>query len=272
MTFEFVAVAVALGILGLDAALGADTMLTGSFVAPPIIAAIGAGPRATARVLAISTVFALLSGILNNEFGTVDHLTRMLPVVLGGGLAVYVADLRSQREQTAMRLETQYGVARTFTEAGSLEEAVPRLLAAIGAPHGWELGGYWVVGTDGALSFLGSWHAEGVDWEAYDAASRDLTLPPGAGVPGKVLESEAPLWVPDLLARDDFRRAEIAERLGLRGFVGFPLKTHGKVIAVMEFLARSVREPEPDQLALFEALGSQIGGYVDSLRDRKSVV
>jgi phosphoserine phosphatase RsbU/P len=126
MTFEVVAVAVALGILALDAALGAHTMLTGTFVAAPIIAAIGAGPRATARVLALSTALALVSGLINDEFGTVDHLTRMLPVVLGGALAVYVAYLRSEREQTAMRLETQYGVARTFTEASSLEESTAR--------------------------------------------------------------------------------------------------------------------------------------------------
>jgi PAS domain S-box-containing protein len=266
MTFELVAVAVALGIFGLDAALGVNTMLTGTFVAAPIIAAIGAGPRATARVLALSTVLALLSGALNDEFGTVDHLTRMLPVVLGGALAVYVANLRSQREQAALRLETQYGVARTFTEAESLEEAVPRLLGAIGRPHEWELGGYWSVGADGALTFLGGWHAEGVDGAAFEAASRDLTLARGEGLPGKVLDTATPLWVSDLLARDDFRRAEVAQRLGLRGFVAFPLMTHGKVIAVMEFLARSVREPEAEQLDLFAALGSQIGGYVDSQR------
>jgi PAS domain S-box-containing protein len=264
--FVVAALAIATGIAVLDAALGSGTILTATFVAPPMVAAVGAGPRSTARVLVLAVALALLSGVINHEFGSVDHLTGMLPVLLGGGLAVYVALLRSQREQTAVRLDTQYAVARTFSEAGSLEEAIPRLLGAIGARHGWELGGYWTREAGHSLGFVGSWSAPGVDVASYDKVCRELAARGGFGLPGKVLDAGMAVWIADVLASEHFQRTEVGERLGLRGFVGFPITRHGEIVAVMEFFARSVREPEPDQLALLEALGSQIGGYVDSLR------
>jgi PAS domain S-box-containing protein len=260
------AVAVAAAIAVADAVAGPDVMLTGLLVAAPMLAALRATPRATAGVFALAVVLGLVTGVLNDQFGSMDHLIRVLTIVLGGGLAIFVARLHSEREQDAMRLRTQYTVARVFLEAGSLEAAVPQLLGAIGETHEWELGAYWGLEPPDRLHFVDSWHAPGIDATAFDAVNRDWVMRPGAGMPGRVLESGAPVWAPDVLVDPHFRRTEIGEQLGLRGFVGFPIRTAEGIVGVMEFFARQVREPEPDLLELLAALGAQIGEYVEGAR------
>jgi PAS domain S-box-containing protein len=269
MTFVVLAVALALAITILDAALGADTMLTGALVAAPILAALRATTRWTVAVLALSLALGLLTGVFNDEFLSVDHLSRLLTIVLGGGLALWVVRLRTERERDAFHLATQYEVARTFTQVGSLAEAAPRLLEAIGRPHGWELGGYWTCAPDGNLRFVDSWHAPGIDPAPYDEGCRALAL--GTGLPALVLREDEPVWIPDVLDAPDFKRIEVGEQLGLRGFVGFQIKTSSGTAGVMEFFARTVREPEHDLLDLLAALSSQIGGYVESLRAEEAV-
>jgi PAS domain S-box-containing protein len=269
MTFVVLAIALALAITILDAALGTDTMLTGALVAAPMLAALRATTRWTATILGLAVALGLVTGALNNEFLTTDHLSRMLTIVLGGGLALWVARLRSDRETDAFHLATQYAVAQVFSEAGTLAEAVPRLLEAVGRSHGWELGGYWSSTPSGNLRFVDSWHEQGIDAEPYNEVSHALTL--GIELPAKVLKAGEPVWIRNVLKEPDFKRTEVGEQLGLRGFVGFPIRTSSGVAGVMEFFARTVREPNHDLLDLLAALSSQIGGYLESLRAEEAV-
>ncbi len=269
MTFVVLAIVLALAITVLDAALGTETMLTGTLVAAPMLAALRATPTWTAAVLGLAFVLGLVTGALNDEFLAVDHLSRMLPIVLGGGLALWVARLRSDRERDAFHLETQYAVAHVFSETTTLAEAVPRLLEAVGRPHGWEVGGYWTNTRSGNLRFVDSWHAPGIDAAPYDDASRALR--PGIGLPAKVLNAGEQVWLRNVLKEPDFKRTQVGEQLGLRGFVGFPIRTSSGVAGVMEFFARTVREPDHDLLDLLAALSSQIGGYMESLRAEESI-
>jgi len=265
------AIAVAVAIAAVDAALGAETMLTGALVAAPLVAALRAGPRETAAVLGLALALGLLGGALDDQFLSNDHLTRLLTIVLGGGLAVYVASLRSQREQDALRLRTQYGVARTLSESRSLAEAVPQLLEAIARPHGWDLGGYWELRRPEALRFVASWHAPGFDPAGFDVGSHGYVLRRGVGLPGRVWESGAPAWIEDVSRDSNFPRAELAKHAGVHAGVGFPIRTSSGIAGVMELFSRQPRQPEPELLELFAALSSQIGEYVEGLRAEEAL-
>jgi len=111
------AVAVATAIVAIDAALDQSAILTGALVSAPLIAALRAGPRATAGVLGYALLMGLLSGVVNDELGSTDHMTRMLSIVIGGGLGVYVSELRHRGERDAEALRASEARTGSVVEA-----------------------------------------------------------------------------------------------------------------------------------------------------------
>jgi PAS domain S-box-containing protein len=233
-------------------------------LAPLLVVVRGGGQSQVAAIAVLMTVVAVLLGIPDEQFGEPLHLALVFLVALGGVLAVSVARLREQREADSQRLEIQYAVARTLQEARSMHEAAPRLLEAVGRPLGWEIGGLWERRQGRTLRCVESWYAPGVDPKGFDKLSRQFVLRPGVGLPGRVMDTGEAQWMPDVAEERDFPRAELAAKAGLRGAVGFPLRTSAGVVGVMEFFAREPRAPDAGLLELMAALGGQIGEFLEA--------
>jgi PAS domain S-box-containing protein len=263
--------AVATGLAAIDVALGSGTAIIGTLVVAPLVTAFGATARLTALVWAYALGVALLLGAVDGAFGSGDHVTRVLTVLAGGALVVVIAYLRRSRELDASRLEVQYAVARILSEANSLEEAAPRLLQTIGDRLGWEVAGLWELREPGVLRCVTTWSASGVEAPEFHRVSREFVFRPGMGLPGRVLETNAPAWVPDVRDDDNFPRAPAAAAAGLRAAVGFPVRTARGPGAVIEFFARTIAEPDEELLRFMEALGNQVGEFLDALRAREAV-
>jgi signal transduction histidine kinase/ActR/RegA family two-component response regulator len=60
-----------------------------------------------------------------------------------------------------------------------------------------------------------------------------------------------------------FRRGKEAAELNLKGALAFPIKLRGEVFGVVELFSSQVRHPDPDMLAMFAALGAQIGQFIE---------
>src|SRR4029077_5268128 len=93
---RWVALAVALDVaLALaDALIGGGVRFTSAYLVAPLLLAVVEGPRVVAWVGALSVALALVSGVWNDNFGSVDHLLRTLVVVIGSCLAVLAAASR----------------------------------------------------------------------------------------------------------------------------------------------------------------------------------
>ena len=61
----------------------------------------------------------------------------------------------------------------------------------------------------------------------------------------------------------DTRRSPDAASNGLHGAVGFPICAGTKVVGVMEFLSREIREKDKDVLQTFAVIGSAIGQFIE---------
>ena len=160
----------------------------------------------------------------------------------------------------------EHAVALIVAETEQPVEVYDAVLKAIGEALGWRLGAVWEVDPrTRRLSCARTWHA-GERPQEFEALSGALTLSPGVGLPGRVLESGQPAWLVDAPEDANFPRAQAAQRGGLHAGFAFPLRSPRGVVGVMEFFTGELREPDHRLLATMDTLGSQIGQFVAGLR------
>ena len=157
--------------------------------------------------------------------------------------------------------------ACALAESPSLAEAAPRMLKTICETLQWEFGALWRPNpVAGVLRCAGTWRSASTPIAEFEAITAAAIFKPGTGLPGRVWSTGEPAWIPDVTSDTNFPRAPAARRAGLRGAFGFPILRGNTVLAVMEFFAREVRQPDPDLLGMLAAVGSQIGLFVDRKR------
>ncbi len=70
-------------------------------------------------------------------------------------------------------------------------------------------------------------------------------------------------WVADVTAEPHSRRADEARQDGLRSCYLLPIRGQDGVVAVIEFLSREVRPPDPLLLEMLNRVAGQIGEYLE---------
>jgi PAS domain S-box-containing protein len=195
-------------------------------------------------------------------------------VLIGGALfedggnegVAFVLDL-TERKRLEERLRVQYTIAQILAEAAAIEEATPRILRAMGECLGWDVGALWRVDRQAeALRCVELWHKASIEVLDFERASREFTFGLGSGLPGRVWASREPEYIPDVASDENFPRAPIAEREGLRAAFGFPIMLGREVLGVIEFFSREIRQPDQELLNLLATIGSQIGQFIERKR------
>jgi PAS domain S-box-containing protein len=188
------------------------------------------------------------------------------PVVRNGrifGAVVTFTDI-SARKQAERRMLAQHDVARAMAEGFSPGDTAHRILQAIGQHLGWQLGALWLVDRRKAvLRAKEVWRAEGVEESAFDRITKEMALPRGAGLPGRIWQEGRVLWVPDLVEGPAISPMRLQVLEGWHGMVGFPLRAGRRVIGVVEFFSRNTREADDELVRTFGTLGTQIGEFIE---------
>jgi PAS domain S-box-containing protein len=248
----------------LDAFVWKNVVLIGLLILGPLVASTRSGPRGVLLVAAAALLAGLLLGFPDGVFGTTDHLLRLLIVAAGGLMALWTAGIRQARERTAALLAVQASVARILASSSSLEEAAPKVLAAIGELLGWPLGALWSVRPrTGTLVCAETWQDPDVAVDTFTSQSRQTVFRRGEGLPGRVWQSGRAAWLADVSQDDNFSRAEAAAAAGLRAAFCFPIRGASGILGAVEFFAKETRAPDTHLLDLMDTLGGQLGDYVE---------
>ena len=232
----------------------------------PLIAATGATVRQTIVVAVVALAVSILLVAGDDAFGSDRYFVATAVLIMGGALSVIIARLRSHLQRDSARLQAQYNLARVIGDSTSFDDAAPRLLGAIAPPLGRQIAQFWVIQEDGTLRCVAHWHKEGADFDAFERASRELTFQSGQGLPGQAWEGGRPVWLGDALAAGTFVRAAEAEEADLHGGMAFPVIGGQGCIGVIELYSHEIRERDAGVYALSEALGRQVGEFVEALR------
>jgi diguanylate cyclase (GGDEF)-like protein len=158
----------------------------------------------------------------------------------------------------------QHEATRVLAQAATADEALAPLLEAIGDGMSWSVGAVWMpAGQSGSeLRCKAFWHRPGSRAEAFEAASRGMTLAPSTGLPGCVWTRGAPRWIKDVTSEPDSRRSPAAAADGLRTCILLPVVVGSDVLAVIEFLSHEVRSSDDAQLDLLDTLSAPIAQFL----------
>jgi sigma-B regulation protein RsbU (phosphoserine phosphatase) len=96
----------------LDVLAGEAMILIGLLIVGPLLAAINLDGWRTSAVAVYALALAILLGLPDGIFGTTDHLVHCLVVATGGVFCVVIAERRSERELTLLRVTRVAEVAQ----------------------------------------------------------------------------------------------------------------------------------------------------------------
>jgi diguanylate cyclase (GGDEF)-like protein/PAS domain S-box-containing protein len=179
----------------------------------------------------------------------------MIPAMAAGGPVTATS--------IEQRLAIEHGATQVLADCASLEEAAPRIISLVCTTLGWQCGTCWnYAAEEDTMRFVASWGVALPGVDAFLEFTREVvqSRAPGGLIRRTWLGGRA-IWVRDVTKDDTFRRAPVALKAGLRSAFSFPVKAADKVIGVIEFFSREIREPDAELLDCTRYVGDQIGQF-----------
>ncbi|HJP65592.1 MAG TPA: EAL domain-containing protein [Actinomycetota bacterium] len=154
----------------------------------------------------------------------------------------------------------QYELAALLADDQDPDQAMTAMLQGICERLGWELGALWIHDpVEDVLRCRSLWRNPEADLDEFEAINLRTTLPIGASLPGKAWAQREPVWLADVGEDDNFFRAGVAAKEGLRSALAVPMHGRRGLLGVIEFYGREAREPEEDVMRMLSATASLIG-------------
>jgi PAS domain S-box-containing protein len=184
----------------------------------------------------------------------------------GGHLIAYdgvITDITPRKHAEEM-LRTPLEVGRELEEAPNLSEGMIGVLRAICAILLWDYAAYWTLDAKaGNLRCQAAWLRCSPGPEGYQDPRPSRILAKGAGLPGWVLATSRPVWIPDLLEETEVVRASLPGGMNLRCGCAFPVRVYKELSGVIEFFSREIWEKDPHMEEVISGAGTQIGEFIE---------
>lgn len=173
----------------------------------------------------------------------------------------------TEYKQVVQRLNVQYVSTRALAESDTLGNAVLKIMQAVCEYLTWDLGKLWILNRkDNVLRCIEIWHKPSANVQEFTTVGREMVFTYGIGLPGRIWAGKRPSWIEDVTSDKNFPRAPFAAKEGLHGAFGFPILIEDEVLGVIEFFSHEIQPPDDDLLKMFDAIGSQIGQFIERKR------
>jgi diguanylate cyclase (GGDEF)-like protein len=159
-------------------------------------------------------------------------------------------------------------------QAKTIDDAYAYALRQICIRDGWPVGHVYVVASDGSgeLAPTGIWYLdEPTRFEAFRQSTAATRFARGAGLPGRVLAEEQPIWIVDVTQAVDSLEARFDAELGIRTAFALPIWGSSDVLAVLELYSTEARECDAQLLDVAEQIGTQLGHVVERARSESAL-
>jgi PAS domain S-box-containing protein len=184
-----------------------------------------------------------------------------------------VAAEETLKRQTAVIQLLQH-VAIAANQADTVGEAITTTLRKVCEHSGAALGHAYFVqdGSPATLVPSSLWYPNNAEnFLAFRALTEATIFQMGEGLPGRVAQSNTPIWIPDIAQDTNFPRNRSPVELSTKTAFAFPVLVKGEVTAVLESFSEEEREPDDNLLEALKSVGAQLGRVIERKRSEESL-
>ncbi len=168
---------------------------------------------------------------------------------------------RRKRAEALVALE--HAVTRSLAEADSSRRVLQAVMRVICESEQWETAGYFRVEDEaGTTRLMVGWNGPGARQATieYYKGTLDTVVAPG-GLLSRVIAAGKPIWIADMAESQTTWRERVTHT-DQRATFSFPVWAAGKVIGVLAFTSRAIREPDEPLLQTVRVIGDQVGQFL----------
>jgi PAS domain S-box-containing protein len=170
----------------------------------------------------------------------------------------------TQRKRSARRQATEHQVTLALAEAEIPEAAWGKIIEITGAGLDWDAGTFWMVDKKSQmLECVKTWRDPAKNLGGCETRP---ALARGMGLAGRVWQSEAPIWIADIIKEASTLQLSLPAEDNIRAVFAFPIKLRNEVLGVIEFCSTSLRELDDDVVRTTQAIGGEIGQFAERMR------
>jgi methyl-accepting chemotaxis protein len=171
--------------------------------------------------------------------------------------------LERMADETASDTAAVNRVLQAVGAAGTPEEAARVALDTVRDSFGWAYGSYWRVDpSDRALKFV---LESGDAGEEFRRVTLTASFAEGVGLSGRAWKTRDLYFTRDIGETTDCCRAPVAQRIGVKSGVCFPLFVEGEVIGTMDFFATETLDPSPGRLEALRNVGRMVSSAIERI-------
>jgi diguanylate cyclase (GGDEF)-like protein len=184
------------------------------------------------------------------------------------------ADYERSREtlqESIATVQLLQKVAVAANEAQTIEAALQSCLDFVCNHTGWPIGHVrLLIDAHGKLLPTDVWHLEHPErFAVFRQVTQRTPSVQTQGLAGRVLSGKKPVWIRDVTQDRDFYRTQLALDIGVKAAVGFPVLVHSDVVAVLEFFADRIIDPDEKLLEVLGNVGTQLGRAIERKRSEE---
>jgi methyl-accepting chemotaxis protein len=152
-------------------------------------------------------------------------------------------------------------VLQALQGAESPEQAAKIALDTVRASFGWAYGSYWKVDdSDRTLKFAVE---SGDAGEEFRRVTMSASFAEGVGLSGRTWRQRDLYFTKDIGEMTDCVRAPVAQRIGVKSGVCFPIIVGGEVLGTMDFFATETLDPSPARLDALRNVGRMVSSAIE---------
>ncbi|RNL61378.1 GAF domain-containing protein [Nocardioides marmoriginsengisoli] len=178
--------------------------------------------------------------------------------------------LRAEREVSEATADTAAvnNVLASLAGVSSVDEAVQSALDTVRNDFGWAYGSFWRIDqADQKLKYV---QESGDAGEEFRKVTLAASFAKGVGLSGRTWASGELFFTADIGEMTDCVRAPVAQKVGVKSGVCFPITVAGEVIGTMDFFATETLEPSEQRLESLRNVGRLVSQAIERI-DKETV-
>ena len=197
--------------------------------------------------------------------GALRHLRALGGAVEESGgtrrLIGSIQDVTDQR-RAEREIAAHIAVAEVLSDWKTFDSDAVALLQRLATAMGFDAAALWVP-EDRVLVPRAVWRSRGLDGSEFESVTGRLRFPRGAGLPGRVWETQRPLTSARSEEEDVFARRGVAD---LSEAVAFPALHDGEAFAVIELYSRAHPGLTDRSVRSLIGIGYELGRFFSGRR------